>query len=64
MRWQLKLPLHMPQRPTPGDAMDRLSHLANMSSLNPKGFRTASEKKNRKRTKTRAEKLAEFADAV
>lgn len=50
----VKIPLH-----GKGDAMARLCLHADMASLNPKGFRTASEKKNRKRIKTRAEKLAE-----
>jgi len=64
MRWQLKIPLHLPQQATKEDALDRLSHLANMSSLNPKGFRTASEKRNRRRIKTRAEQLSELHDAA
>lgn len=39
-----KIPLH-----GEGDAVDKLSHWANMAALNPKGFRTASEKKDRPR---------------
>ena len=53
MRPQLRIPLH-----GKGTAIDRLSLLADMASLNPKGFRAASEKKNRKRVPTYAEKLA------
>ena len=53
----LKIPLHLPRQVTEADALDRLSLHANMASLNPKGFRTASNKKNRKRGKTRVEKL-------
>lgn len=42
-----KIPLH-----GKGDALTKLAHWANMASLNPKGFRTASEKKDRHRIKT------------
>lgn len=50
-------PVHIPLHGK-GTALDRLSLHADMAALNPKGFRTASEKKNRKRIKTRVEKLA------
>jgi hypothetical protein len=56
----VKIPLHLPLKPIPEDAMTRLSLLADMATLNPKGFRAASEKKNRTRIKTRAEKLMEI----
>ena len=59
----MKIPLHLPQVPTKEDAMQRLSLLADMASLNPKGFRAASEKKNRKRNPTRAEKLSKLHHA-
>lgn len=61
MYGSVKIPLHLSQNVTKGDAMDRLVHYSEMASMNPKGFRTSSEKKNRKRVKTRAEKLAEAA---
>lgn len=44
MRLQRKIPLH-----GKGTALDRLSLHADMAALNPKGFRTASEKKDRPR---------------
>jgi hypothetical protein len=56
----VNIPLHLGQNPTTGDAMDRLVLTSEMATMNPPGFRTASEKKNRKRIKTRAEKLAEM----
>lgn len=53
-------PLHLKGPPSKHDALARLSLHADMSSLNPKGFRTASGRKDRKRVKTRVEKLAEL----
>lgn len=55
---QMKIPLHLSAIPSRFDAMERLCLHADMSSLNPKGFRTASMKKNRKREKTRVEKFS------
>ena len=60
MRLQRKIPLHLPREVTKDDAMERLLLHADMASLNPEGFRTASEKKNRKRTKTRVEKFGKM----
>lgn len=50
----VRIPLHGKATP-----IERLALYAEMATMNPKGFRTASEKKNRKRIKTLGEKLAE-----
>ena len=67
----VRIPLH-----DKGTPLDRISLHADMASLNPKGFRTASEKRDRHRItkhdrkrkhprgrfKTRVEKLAELVE--
>lgn len=53
----MRLPLH-----GKGSALDKLSLWAEMAAMNPQGFRTSSEKKNRRRQKTRVEKLAKELD--
>lgn len=46
MKMQLKIPLH-----GKGNAVDKLGLWADMSTLNPKGFRELSDKRNRRRSK-------------
>jgi hypothetical protein len=47
----LKIPLH-----GKGTALAKLALWADMATLNPKGFRTMSEKKNRRRAKVQSPK--------
>lgn len=47
----VRIPLH-----GKGSALDKLAHWAEMATLNPQGFRTLSEKKNRRRAKHQSAK--------